>query len=199
MAQHDTRPARHLQARLLVRHGAVSSTSGSTTPACRWPILPPPASPLMRRNNFSIYGVAWTRWSGVPPRTVRVRVGVFARLMGAPGDRNLINFSVNAGVTVEGAVAKVATTIPSASASASPRSAAARGLRPRHRVLLRQPHSRFVAARPSSRSPTSFRPPAGGRCSRTSSTCSTRVAASPTRTIPAQRIGNEAIFGLRST
>ena len=55
---------------------------------------------LMRRNNFSIYGVAdqmvW-RPSENSPRSV----SVFARLMGAPGDRNLINFSVNAGVTLK--------------------------------------------------------------------------------------------------
>ena len=54
----------------------------------------------MRWNNFSIYGVAdqmiW-RASEDSPRSV----SVFARLMGAPGDRNLINFSVNAGVTLK--------------------------------------------------------------------------------------------------
>ena len=52
------------------------------------------------RNNFSVYGVAdqmiW-RPAEDSPRSV----GVFARLMGAPGDRNLINFSVNAGVTLK--------------------------------------------------------------------------------------------------
>ena len=55
---------------------------------------------LMRWNNFSIYGVAdqmiW-RPSEDSPRSV----SVFARLMGAPGDRNLINFSVNAGITLK--------------------------------------------------------------------------------------------------
>lgn len=57
-------------------------------------------TPLSLRNNFSIYGVAdqmvW-RAGGDDPRSV----SVFARLMGAPGDRNLINFSVNAGVTMK--------------------------------------------------------------------------------------------------
>jgi len=56
--------------------------------------------PLMRRNNFSIYAVVdqmvW-RPSEDSPRAL----GVFARLMGAPGDRNLISFSVNAGVTLK--------------------------------------------------------------------------------------------------
>jgi porin len=65
--------------------------------------LADPASngtPLMQRNNYSIYGVVdqmvW-RPSEDSPRSV----GVFARLMGGPGDRNLINFSVNAGVVLK--------------------------------------------------------------------------------------------------
>ncbi len=57
-------------------------------------------APQMLRNNFSIYGVVdqmvW-RPADDSPRSV----GVFARLMGAPGDRNLINFSVNAGVVLK--------------------------------------------------------------------------------------------------
>ncbi len=52
------------------------------------------------RNNFSVYAVAdqmvW-RPSENSPRAV----DVFARVMGAPGDRNLISFSVNAGVTLK--------------------------------------------------------------------------------------------------
>jgi porin len=65
--------------------------------------LASPAStgvPQMIRNNFSIYGVVdqmvW-RASEDSPRSL----GVFARMMGAPGNRNLINFSVNAGVTLK--------------------------------------------------------------------------------------------------
>jgi porin len=54
---------------------------------------------LLRRNNFSIYAVAdqmvW-RPSDDSPRALNV----FLRMMGAPGDRNLVNFSVNAGLTV---------------------------------------------------------------------------------------------------
>jgi porin len=54
----------------------------------------------MHRNNFSFYGVVdqmvW-RPSDDSPRSV----GVFARIMGAPGDRNLISFSVNGGVTLK--------------------------------------------------------------------------------------------------
>jgi porin len=57
-------------------------------------------TPLNLRNNFSVYGVAdqvvWQA-GGDDPRSV----SVFARLMGAPGDRNLTNFSVNAGITMK--------------------------------------------------------------------------------------------------
>jgi porin len=56
--------------------------------------------PFMRRHNFSVYGVVdqmvW-RESPDSPRSV----GVFARLMGAPGDRNVVDFSVNAGVVLK--------------------------------------------------------------------------------------------------
>jgi len=56
--------------------------------------------PQMLRNNFSIYGVVdqmiWRPAADSPQS-----VGVFARVMGAPGDRNLISFSVNAGITVK--------------------------------------------------------------------------------------------------
>jgi porin len=54
----------------------------------------------MQWNNFSLYGVAdqmvW-RPSQDSPRSINL----FARVMGAPGDRNLINFSINAGVTLK--------------------------------------------------------------------------------------------------
>jgi porin len=55
---------------------------------------------LMRRRNISLYGVMdqmiW-RPSADSPQSI----GIFARLMGAPGDRNLIDFSVNAGITMK--------------------------------------------------------------------------------------------------
>jgi porin len=66
-------------------------------------LLADPASsgdPKMRRNNYSLYGVfdqAVWRPDPSSPRTI----GVFARIMGAPGDRNLVSFSVNAGVTMK--------------------------------------------------------------------------------------------------
>jgi len=65
--------------------------------------LADPASsgnPKMLRRNASLYAVAdqmiW-RPTEDSPRAV----SVFARLMGAPGDRNLIDFSVNAGITLK--------------------------------------------------------------------------------------------------
>jgi porin len=56
--------------------------------------------PQMLRDNYSFYGVfdqAVWRPDPAGPRTV----GIFARIMGAPGDRNLVSFSVNAGVTMK--------------------------------------------------------------------------------------------------
>ncbi len=56
--------------------------------------------PQMLLHNFSIYGVMdQVVWQPDPqaPRAL----AVFARLMGAPGDRNLISFSVNGGVTLK--------------------------------------------------------------------------------------------------
>ena len=56
--------------------------------------------PVSHRGNYSIYAVAdqmvW-RPSVDSPQSV----GVFARVMGAPGDRNLVDLGVNAGVTLK--------------------------------------------------------------------------------------------------
>lgn len=53
------------------------------------------------RGNFGLYAVAdqliWRR-----PDTTDEGLGVFGRVMGAPGDRNLINFYVDAGITFKG-------------------------------------------------------------------------------------------------
>jgi porin len=64
------------------------------------------ASPLSngesRRHhyNFSLYGVAdQTVWRPNPDQPLAA--GVFARIMGAPSDRNLISFALNAGVVVK--------------------------------------------------------------------------------------------------
>ncbi len=57
-------------------------------------------NPFMRRHNFSIYGVVDQMVWRAGPESPQ-SVGVFARLMGAPGDRNLVDFSVNAGVVLK--------------------------------------------------------------------------------------------------
>ena len=54
----------------------------------------------MRRQNFSVYGVMdQVVWQ--PDREKSRSIGVFARVMGAPGDRNLIDLGVNAGVVLK--------------------------------------------------------------------------------------------------
>ncbi|WP_234476673.1 carbohydrate porin [Paraburkholderia nemoris] len=56
--------------------------------------------PASHRGDYSLYAVAdqtvWQRGEGGPQS-----VGVFARVMGAPGDRNLVDLGVNAGVTLK--------------------------------------------------------------------------------------------------
>ena len=65
--------------------------------------LADPASngqPRMRHGNFSFYAVAdQTVWrpSADSPRSI----GVFARVMAAPGDRNVVGFGANAGVVMK--------------------------------------------------------------------------------------------------
>jgi porin len=55
----------------------------------------------LHRHSYSIYAVmdqlVWR-----PDETSARGIGVFARLMGAPGDRNLIDFSANLGLTFKG-------------------------------------------------------------------------------------------------
>ena len=57
-------------------------------------------TPRMHRNNWSVYGVFDQMiWRSAPddPRSL----SIFARLMGAPDDRNQVDFSVNAGITLK--------------------------------------------------------------------------------------------------
>jgi porin len=54
----------------------------------------------MRRGNFSLYGVMDQMVWQPDPKSARA-VSVFARFMGAPEDRNLVNFALNAGVTLK--------------------------------------------------------------------------------------------------
>ncbi len=53
-----------------------------------------------RKNNFSIYGVFDQMIWRPDPDEARA-IGIFARLMGSPGDRNLISFSVNGGIEMK--------------------------------------------------------------------------------------------------
>ena len=56
--------------------------------------------PKTRRHNWSLYGVVDQMVWRPDPDGARA-VGVFARVMGAPGDRNLANFSVTGGITLK--------------------------------------------------------------------------------------------------
>lgn len=57
-------------------------------------------TPVTHRGNYSVYAIAdqmvWRPRADSPQS-----VGVFARVMGAPGDRNLVDLGVNAGVTLK--------------------------------------------------------------------------------------------------
>lgn len=59
--------------------------------------------PLQRRNDWSLYAVADQMVWRVPGSKDE-GLGVFAKLMGAPGDRNLVNFFANAGATYKGLI-----------------------------------------------------------------------------------------------
>lgn len=56
-----------------------------------------------RRGNWSIYAVA-DQFVWLEAGTKDQGMGVFARVMGGPGDRNLLNFYVDMGVTYKGAL-----------------------------------------------------------------------------------------------
>ena len=62
-----------------------------------------PAVGKSRRNNWSLYAVA-DQLLYRPPGAQDQGLGVFARIMGGPGDRNLLNFYADAGITYKGAI-----------------------------------------------------------------------------------------------
>ena len=67
------------------------------------PAIAPGTNGLGRRGNYSVYATAdQLVWR--PAGAKDGGIGVFARLMGAPGDRNLLNFYVDTGVTWKGIV-----------------------------------------------------------------------------------------------
>ncbi|MBV8525943.1 MAG: carbohydrate porin, partial [Acetobacteraceae bacterium] len=59
--------------------------------------------PRSLRNNYSIYAVA-DQLVYRPAGAKEGGIGLFARVMGAPGDRNLINFFADGGVTYRGVI-----------------------------------------------------------------------------------------------
>ncbi len=59
---------------------------------------------LMRHGNFGIYGVMDQVLWRPDPQAARA-LGVFARIMGGPGDRNVLNFALNAGITLKAPIA----------------------------------------------------------------------------------------------
>ncbi len=61
-------------------------------------------SHLMRHGNFGIYGVMDQVIWRPDPQGARA-LGVFARIMGGPGDRNVLNFALNAGITLKAPIA----------------------------------------------------------------------------------------------
>jgi porin len=64
------------------------------------PLAQTNGTPRSDRGNFSIYGVFdQTVWQ-IDPQNPQ-SVGIFARAMGAPGDRNLIDFSLNTGINLK--------------------------------------------------------------------------------------------------
>jgi porin len=58
-------------------------------------------NPRLHRGNYSLYAVA-DQMVWQPDPQGPTSVGVFARVMGAPSDRNLISFSADAGVSLKG-------------------------------------------------------------------------------------------------
>jgi porin len=147
-------------------------------------------TPLNLRNNFSVYGVAdqvvWQA-GGDDPRSV----SVFARLMGAPGDRNLINFSVNAGITMKAPIPGrdddtvgigfgIAKVSPSAAGFDIDSGLPARGSETFIEITYQVQVTGWWQVQPDFQYVFN---PGGGILNPND---------------PAQRVGNEAIFGLRS-
>jgi porin len=155
------------------------------------PLAATGGTPLYLRNNFSIYGVVdqmvW-RPGEDSPRSV----SVFARLMGGPGDRNLINFSINAGVTMKaplpgrdddavGVGFGIAQVGPAAAGFDVDSGLPARGSETFIEVTYQVQVAGWWQVQPDFQYVFN---PGGG-------------ILNPNN--PSQRVGNEAIFGLRST
>ena len=134
------------------------------------------------RGDYSFYAIAdqmvW-RPSAYSPQSV----GVFARIMGAPDDRNLVDLGVKAGVTLK-APFKGATMTWSDWRSDTRRLARMHKGSPAIRPRCLRRAIRRAARRPSSKLPTCIRSRHGGKCRRTSSTRFARQVAFRIRTTP---------------
>ena len=135
----------------------VSPTSSSTTPACRSPI------PRATGCRWAITAISAsmpspTRWSGSIRMRATARSACSPACMGAPqADRNLITFSVNAGLTFHEPFLHRDDDTFGIGMGFAKVSGSCLGAGPGDRLLHRQPTSRSAAARPMSRSPTSTR------------------------------------------
>ena len=80
---------------------------------------------MPHHGNYSIYAVADQMLWRDAGQSQQVRASVFARVMDTPqGDRNLIDFSANAGIVYARSVHRTGLPTPFRSASATPMSAA---------------------------------------------------------------------------
>jgi porin len=92
------------------RHSAnlTTATPGGACPAfTSWAAGTTPGSspnssgiPRSRKSNYSVYGV-FDQMIWRPDPDEAQAIGIFARLMGSPGDRNLVSFSVNGGIELK--------------------------------------------------------------------------------------------------
>ena len=143
--------------------------------------------------------MAWRiRRSGSPTRHAPRAVSVFARVMGAPGDRNLINFSVNAGVTLKAPLPDRDDDTFGVGFGFAKVSGGAGRAGPGYRLLQRRLRSSaLVRDLHRSHLPDPGQRP-GGASSRTFSTSSHPGGGIVNPNDPSQSVGNEAVFGLRS-
>ena len=130
-----------------------------------------------------------------PNRTV----SVFARAMGTPeADRNLIDFSLNAGLVLHEPFTYRDDDTFGIGMGYAQVSRQRRRLDRDVGAYHRLRSIRCAAARPMSRRPTSIRSRPGGNCSRTSSTSSIPAPASPIRTSRRKGVKNELVVGART-
>ena len=185
-----------------------TTRSGSTTSAStsRGLSLANPESdgePRSHRGQYGVYAVA-DQMVWRDPKAPNHSVSVFGRAIYVPqGDRNLIDFSLNAGVVLHAPIITRLDRHRRARHGLYPRRQRRERSGPRHRRLrgARPRPQRSIpcaAARPMSRRPISTSSGRGARSSRTCSTCSIPVAVIANPDLPTRRIGNELVAGVRT-